>query len=225
MTISGRNDEPASGTGANFPLSPVRRALVLSVFMGLMVVNLLDRQIVAILAEPMRLELGLSDSQIGILSGLVFAIFYSTFALPIGGSPTAMTTSISSPLRRRLEPMTAACGLAGNFIHRSGAYRRCRRQAVSAGAFADSDYFPPERRARAIAIKAGAPIGVFRAGRGRWIAGIMAGGMHSSLSPSPAFCRDSRLLVRPSQRRIRYAKATTLPTKLCRTARTTGAGA
>jgi predicted MFS family arabinose efflux permease len=47
------------------------------------VVNYIDRQIINVLAEPIKRELGLTDTQLGLMTGLVFAIFYSCMAIPI----------------------------------------------------------------------------------------------------------------------------------------------
>ncbi|WP_445947942.1 MFS transporter, partial [Sphingorhabdus sp.] len=47
------------------------------------VLNFLDRQIVNILAEPISRDLGLSDTQIGLLTGLAFALFYTLLGIPI----------------------------------------------------------------------------------------------------------------------------------------------
>ncbi len=46
--------------------------------------NSMDRHIVAILAEPIRIDLNLSDTQLGLLSGLIFALFYTVFGVPVG---------------------------------------------------------------------------------------------------------------------------------------------
>ncbi|PWS22119.1 MFS transporter, partial [Enterococcus faecium] len=45
--------------------------------------SFMDRQILAILLEPIKRDLSLSDTQLGLLSGLVFAIFYATLGIPI----------------------------------------------------------------------------------------------------------------------------------------------
>src|SRR5438132_1201610 len=46
--------------------------------------NVMDRNVLAILLEPIRKEFSLTDSQLGLLSGLAFAIFYSVAGLPLG---------------------------------------------------------------------------------------------------------------------------------------------
>ena len=47
------------------------------------VLNFVDRQILIILMEPIRLEFGFSDKQLGLLGGLAFALLYSTIGIPI----------------------------------------------------------------------------------------------------------------------------------------------
>ncbi|MCH8258036.1 MAG: MFS transporter, partial [Proteobacteria bacterium] len=47
------------------------------------VVNFVDRSILSILLEPIKHDLGLSDTQLGLLGGLAFAIFYTTMGIPI----------------------------------------------------------------------------------------------------------------------------------------------
>ena len=55
--------------------------------------NFIDRQIVNILAEPIRMELGLSDTQIGLMTGLAFALFYTVLGLPIARFSDRSTTN------------------------------------------------------------------------------------------------------------------------------------
>ncbi len=48
------------------------------------IMNTIDKQLVPALAEPLRLEFGLSDTELGFLAGLVFAVAYSVAAIPMG---------------------------------------------------------------------------------------------------------------------------------------------
>src|SRR5262245_7151171 len=57
---------------------------VLGVLVAVYVLNFLDRQILSILAEPIKADLGLSDAQIGFLYGTAFAVFYALFGIPLG---------------------------------------------------------------------------------------------------------------------------------------------
>lgn len=61
-----------------------KRKLLLVLLFGVYVSNNMDRYVIGILAEPIRLDLNLSDTQLGLLTGLVFALFYTVFGLPAG---------------------------------------------------------------------------------------------------------------------------------------------
>ncbi|MDJ0928542.1 MAG: MFS transporter [Gammaproteobacteria bacterium] len=120
------------------------------------VFSFIDRTIIALLVEPIKADLGLSDTQIGILHGFAFVIFYTLVGLPIGW--------LADRKRRNLiiaagifvwSLMTAACGLARNFWQLFAA-----RVGVGVGEAALSppaysmiaDYFPPERLGRALGV-------------------------------------------------------------------------
>lgn len=118
--------------------------------------NFLDRQILAILTEPVKQDLGLSDTQIGILSGPVFAVFYATFAIPLAWlSDRVNRVRIIAACCAAWSLFTAACGLANNFAQLALA-----RMGVAIGEAGGSppsnslisDYFPPAQRGRALAI-------------------------------------------------------------------------
>jgi len=93
-----------------------RRGYALFVLAAVYALSVLDRQIVAILLQPIKLELRLTDTQLGFLSGIAFAIFYTLLGLPL--ARVADTHS-----RRRLiavslaifSIMTALCGVVGSF--------------------------------------------------------------------------------------------------------------
>lgn len=81
--------------------------------------NFIDRQIVNILAEPIRRDLGLSDTQIGLMTGLAFALFYTVLGLPIArysDRPTTNRPRLIGIALATWSAMTALCGLAQNFI-------------------------------------------------------------------------------------------------------------
>lgn len=114
----------------------------------------IDRNLVAILAEPVRREFHLSDSQVGLLTGLAFAISFAIMGLPLG-------LLIDRVHRGRLYScilavwslLTMVSGLAGSFAHLVIA--RIGVGAAEAGAAPAAmslltDYFPPHRRATAI---------------------------------------------------------------------------
>jgi MFS family permease len=130
------------------------------------ILNFLDRQIGAILAEPIKLEFGLSDTQIGLLAGPAFALFYAVLGIPIAryadkaGTNRVWLISVSLAI---WSAMTVVCGMAQNFLQLALARvgvgigeAGCTPAAHSLIA----DSVPPERRSSAIAFYGlGIPIG------------------------------------------------------------------
>ena len=57
---------------------------VLFVLIIVYIFNFIDRQILSILAEEIKLDLGIGDAEIGFLYGTAFAIFYAVFGIPLG---------------------------------------------------------------------------------------------------------------------------------------------
>jgi MFS family permease len=153
--------------------SPRYRAYVLAMLVVVYVFNFLDRQIVTILAEPIKVDLGLNDTQIGLMTGLAFAVFYTVLGIPIARlADRANRVSIISVALVVWSGMTALCGLAQNFAQMLAA-----RIGVGVGEAGCSppahsliaDYYPPEQRASALSVYAlGIPIGS--------ILGLLAGG-------------------------------------------------
>lgn len=128
----------------------------LALLTAIMTVNLVDRQIIGVLAEPIKADLGLTDTQLGLLTGTVFSIFYSVIGLPIAA--LADRTN-----RARLiaiacfgwSLMTAVSALANNFVQL--ALARIGVAAGEAGCVPTTlslvaDYCPPERRATGVGI-------------------------------------------------------------------------
>ncbi|MDH3641342.1 MAG: MFS transporter [Gammaproteobacteria bacterium] len=151
------NDTPA-------PYKPAYRNYALGVLFLGYVVNFIDRSILSILLEPIKLELELSDTELGLLGGLAFAIFYTTLGIPIAALADRWSrVKILSIAMVVWSGMTALCGLAQNFtmllIARIGV------GVGEAGASPPShslisDYFPIETRATALSIYAlGIPFG------------------------------------------------------------------
>jgi predicted MFS family arabinose efflux permease len=144
--------------------SPRYRGLVLAMLLAVYTLNYVDRQIVGILALPIKRELQLSDSQLGLMSGLAFAIFYSTLGVPIARLADRFNrVRIVAGALVIWSGFTAMCGLAGGFA--SLFLARIGVGIGEAGGIAPSfslvaDYFPPDRRARALAILTlGLPLG------------------------------------------------------------------
>jgi MFS transporter, Spinster family, sphingosine-1-phosphate transporter len=98
---------------------PQSLRLVLWVLLIVYIFNFLDRQIVNILAEPIRKDLGLSDTQIGLMTGIAFAAFYTLLGLPIARYADRAATNRVGLISVALliwSGMTALCGLAQNFV-------------------------------------------------------------------------------------------------------------
>jgi len=127
--------------------------------------NYLDRMVLSMLLEPIKAELGFSDSQLGLLTGFAFAAFYATFGIPIARlADRKSRVTILSICMALWSAMTAACGMAQNFVHMLLA-----RMGVGVGEAGCvptshsllSDYVPPEKRAFALGIfQTGGAVGV-----------------------------------------------------------------
>lgn len=130
------------------------------------VFNFLDRQILNILAELIKHDLNLTDTQLGIVTGLAFALFYSLLGLPIaryaerGDRPRLIAAALAI-----WSAFTIACGMASNFAHLLIA-----RLGVGIGEAGGvppshsliSEFTSRERRAATLAIySVGLPLGSF----------------------------------------------------------------
>jgi MFS family permease len=118
--------------------------------------NFIDRQLLVILQESIKLELHLSDTQLGMLSGFTFAIFYVTLGIPIArfADKSSRRNTVAASLGL-WSIMTAASGSARNFVELLLA-----RIGVGVGEAGGSppahamisDYFPPGKRSTALSI-------------------------------------------------------------------------
>ena len=78
--------------------------------------NFLDRQLLSILSEPIRKDLGLSYTQVGMLTGLTFALFYTTFGIPLAWlADRTHRVRIIATACAVWSLFSMACGMAGNF--------------------------------------------------------------------------------------------------------------
>jgi predicted MFS family arabinose efflux permease len=125
-----------------------------------------DLQVIAVLLEPIKAEFELSDTQLGLLTGIAFAIFYATLGIPIAWLADRYNRrNIIAVAMGLWSLMTVLCGLATGFV--SLFLSRIGVGVGEAGGLAPSaslvsDYFKPERRARVFALLASAvPLGVF----------------------------------------------------------------
>lgn len=242
-TLSGTMSETMTQTVAvgSLPTSPIdseartRRFALFSLFLVAMF-NYIDRTILSILQIPIKAELGLSDGQIGALTGLSFALFYTTLALPIA--------RLSDRVSRRWivvaslalwSLMTALSGLAVGFV--SLVLFRIGVAIGEAGSGPASvsllaDYYPPLRRATAMSTYGlGLPLGLMLGYSATgWLAETVGwryafaiiGGFGVALAPlvltllrdaprgrfdPPAQAGEARLGMLPSMRLLWHIKA------------------
>ncbi len=136
----------------------VRAWCTVGILLVAYVLSFVDRQILNLLVGPIRADLGINDTQMSLLMGLSFAIFYTIAGIPLG-------RIADSKSRRGLiawgvafwSLMTAACGLAQQYWH----FILCRigvgagEAALSPAAYSlIADSFPADRRATAISVYA-----------------------------------------------------------------------
>ncbi|RZJ77117.1 MAG: MFS transporter, partial [Brevundimonas sp.] len=152
------------------------RFYVLAVLILIYMLNFLDRQIIGILATPLKAHFGLSDTQFGLLGGLAFASVYSTLAIPLAWVADRFSRVwVMTGALAVWSGFTALCGVAGSFtqlfLFRMGV------GVGEAGGVAPAysliaDYFPQEQRARALAAYAfGIPLGT---AAGTLVGGVLA---------------------------------------------------
>jgi MFS family permease len=165
-----------NATGA--PVERVERAgyryYVLAILILVYMLNFLDRQIIGILAAPLKAEFHLTDTQFGLMGGLAFALLYSTLAIPIAWAADRFSRVwIMTVALTVWSGFTAMCGMATTFsqlfLCRMGVGVGEAGGAAPAYSLI-SDYFPPSQRARALAGFAfGIPLGT--------AAGTLVGGL------------------------------------------------
>lgn len=160
---------------------------VLGVLIVVYIFNFIDRQILSILAEEIKADLGITDADIGFLYGTAFAVFYAVFGIPLGKLADVWTRkSLISVGLGFWSLMTALSGTAQNFASLAG-FRfgvGVGEASATPAAFSMlSDYFSPKVRATALAIySSGIYIG---AGLGLFLGGAIVTAWHSAY-PDPA---------------------------------------
>ncbi|MCH1542419.1 MAG: MFS transporter [Alphaproteobacteria bacterium] len=151
------------------------RHYALSILVVVYTFNFIDRQILSILLEPVKNDLGLSDTAMGMLTGFAFAMFYATLGIPIARYADRSNRRNLIALALGIWSFfTALSGVAQNFWHLLFA-----RIGVGVGEAGCSppahsmiaDYYPAEQRATALGIYSlGIPIGImFGLFAGGWI--------------------------------------------------------
>ncbi len=121
--------------------------------------SFIDRQIISLMVDPIRRDLQISDTQISLLQGLAFALFYTFLGIPIARAADVRSRRLIITAGVFLwSLMTAACGLARSFftlfIARMGV--GVGEAALNPSAYSlIADYFPPRTVSRAISVYAG----------------------------------------------------------------------
>lgn len=144
-----------SGGGERTVSAAARRYALFLLFCAYMV-NYIDRQVITVLQEPIKTELGLTDTQLGLMTGLSFALFYAVMGVPIARLADVHSRKrIISVAMALWSGMTALCATAGSF-----ATLLLCRVGVGVGEAGltppahslISDYYEPNRRVGALAI-------------------------------------------------------------------------
>jgi predicted MFS family arabinose efflux permease len=149
--------------------------LALTILTVIFAINLMDRQIITVLAQSIKEDLDLSDTQLGLLTGTMFSVFYVTFGFPMAAlADRRSRVKLIAACCATWSVFTAVCGLGTNFLQL--ALARIGVAIGEAGGAPASyslltDYFERDKRALAMTIVTlGSPIGVMA---GAFIAGMV----------------------------------------------------
>ncbi len=157
-------DEQKNGTDVTYP-KPAYAWYVVVLMMSFYVLSFMDRQIIAVLLDPIKIDLDLTDVQISLIGGVSFGLFYSVVGIFIGRLADSMNRPLLIAVGVFIWSLTTAlCGLAAKFWH-----LLFLRMGVGLGEAALlpstlsllKDYFPPARLATPTSVFLfGAPIGI-----------------------------------------------------------------
>ena len=170
----------------------------LSIMVLVYILNFVDRQILSILANDIKRDLGLDDAQIGFLGGAAFGVFYALFGIPLGRLADNWHRIRLMTIGLTLwSAMTVASGFARNFAGLGAARFGVGVGEASASPAAYSlisDYFPKSQRATALAIYSsglylGAGLSLFLGGKIAiwWDQAYPDGGMFNLVGWQAAF--------------------------------------
>lgn len=175
--------EPTPSGGTETETSPAERVgfqdpytrYVMGVLFLVYVISYIDRQLMSVLLEPIKIELDATDTEMGILTGVAFAIFYAIMGIPIARlADRSVRRSIIAAGVTVWSVMTVLTGFS-----RSYAQILVARIFVGVGEAAGgapghsliSDYFPPSQRATALALySTGGTVGIML---GMWLGGYL----------------------------------------------------
>lgn len=193
------------------------RWVVLALLVLVYAVSAADRQLISVLAEPIRQDLGLTDTQLGLLSGMLFAVFYTFFGMPLGWLADRVNRfRLIAAICVFWSGCTAVTGFTVNFVQIALArvgVAMGESGASPASYSLISDHFPPERRATAFGIYSigfpmGAAIGTALAA---WIAAHYGWRAAFVVMAVPGLLFAAILMVMPHPRRGRLDAAPATP--------------
>ena len=164
MTDTTANSAAAPGAPAAPVYTDGYKRLVLALLVTAYTFNFIDRTIIATLGQPIKDSLKITDTQLGLLGGLYFALLYTFLGIPIARfAERASRVNIITTAIIIWSGFTAACGFAANFLW-LGVFRfgvGVGEAGLSPPAHSlISDYFEPNKRASALAVYSfGIPLG------------------------------------------------------------------
>jgi MFS family permease len=165
--LSPRKIESLEEARAPFVLGISNRMWALGILFVVYIFNFIDRQIVNILSEDIKHDLGLSDTQIGMMTGLSFALIYCTMGIPVARIADATSRKGVTALSLIVwSGFTALCGLSTNIeiggvtVVSAFIFLLVARMGVGLGEAGGSppahamisDYYEKEKRGRALAV-------------------------------------------------------------------------
>jgi predicted MFS family arabinose efflux permease len=166
MALIHGSELTAAGRHEVVPLTKLYLAYALGLIWLVLLFRVVDLQIVATLLEGIRKEFAVSDTQLGLLTGFAFAIFYGSLGIPIARlADTGNRRNIIAVALALWSAMTTLCGCATGFW-----WLLAARMGVGVGEAGGSppayslicDYFGPKRRATIFAVlNSAVPAGVF----------------------------------------------------------------
>lgn len=152
-----------------------RRYYVLTVLSLISLFNYMDRNIVRVLSEPIKADLHITDTQVGLLVGFSFALVYASFGIPLARlADRHSRIKILSAAVMVWSVLTALSGLARNYLHLvffRGGVALGEAGCVPAAHSLIVDHFEPKRRAFAFSVFQG--IGLLGAVLGTVLGGLL----------------------------------------------------
>lgn len=157
--MQNNNHHPASPESGHqepdYPSGKYAWYVVVILFLAF-TVSFVDRQIISLLVDPIRADLGISDLQVGLLQGFAFTVFYTFAGIPLGRLADSKNRKVIITIGMLMwSVMTAACGLAksfsGLFLARIGVGIGEASLSPAANSMI-TDYFPKEKRGKPVAL-------------------------------------------------------------------------